>query len=179
VWYVLVDKSLQNPDFYQPSEAPLQQGASDLHDKAWGKPWPQFEGIIYKTEISDKTGSVDDDESYGLADKLVIPPQFDYRYFKEIRSLKSALGTDPGRGIEDILVIRQEYEMLRQVLEDNPKDFEKSIVVTGHPGIGSYESWFSSLESNADFSLIFRQEHIPPLPSFTSSRERTSNGSPI
>jgi hypothetical protein len=145
-----------------------QREASALHAKAWGKQWPQSEGTIYKTEIYDETGSVDDDEIHDLADKLDVPPQFNYRYFKEILSLRRTLGANPGLDFEDILVIREEYEKLCRALEDDLEGFD-SIVVTGHPGIGSYESWFSSLESNPDFSLILRHEHLPPLPSFTSS----------
>jgi hypothetical protein len=145
------------------------------HGSLWGKPWPQSEGTIF----DDETGSVDDDEIPGLADKLEVPPLFHYRYFKEIQDLKSALGASPGQeDLEGVLVIREEYEILRRALEDDLKVF-RDIAVTGHPGIGSYESWFSSLESNADFSPILRQEHLPPLPPFTSSREQTSNGSPI
>ena len=165
--------------FQQEREGPRQQMASTIHAKAWGKQWPQLEDTIYKNEISDETGSVDDhDEVYDHADKLVIPSQFNYRFFKEIRGLNIALDTDPGQAVDDILVVCDEYETLHRVLEHDLKD-EHSIVVTGHPGIGSYESWFSSLELNVDFSPILRQEHLPPLPSFTSSREETSNGSPI
>jgi hypothetical protein len=120
---------------YMARPTPIQLTASALHAKAWGKQWPQSKGTIYKTELSDdKTGSDDDDESYGLADKLHVPPNLNYRYFKEIRSLKSALGVNPGQDFEDILVVREEYEKLHQALEDL-KNF-RSIVVTGHPGIG-------------------------------------------
>jgi hypothetical protein len=156
-----------------------QQAASALHTRAWGKSWPQSKGTISKTEIFDKEPGSVDHEIYGLTDILDVPSHFNYRYFKEIQNLKIALGTNPGQGdIEDVLVIREEYEKLRWALEDDLKGL-RSIVVTGHPGIGSYETWFSSLESNADFSPILRQEHLPPLPSFTSPREQTSNGSPI
>ncbi|KIM30456.1 hypothetical protein M408DRAFT_285882 [Serendipita vermifera MAFF 305830] len=137
----------------------LQNAASALHADTWGKQWPQSEDTVYKTEIEDKNGSVDDDEIYGLADKFIIPPHFKYRYFTEIRRLKTALYAYPGNADDDIIVVREEYETLRRTLENDFED-TRSIVVTGHPGIGS-------------------QEHIPPLPSFTSSREETSNGSPI
>jgi hypothetical protein len=116
-----------------------QEEASALHDKAWGKPWPQSKGTISKTEISgDETGPVDDD---AFADTLDVPPNFKYRYLEEIRSLKSALGVNPGEDEEDFLVVRHEYKMLRKGLEKESK-FKRAIVVTGHPGIGSYETWF-------------------------------------
>jgi hypothetical protein len=152
-----------------PHASEAQQAASALHAKAWGKPWPQSKGTISKTEIEisgHESGSVDDDDvDDGLADKLKVPPDFHYRYFKEIWGLKCALGAFPGEGV---LVVREEYEALRRALEDDLK-YKRSIVVTGHPGIGSYESWFSSLESNADISPILRQDHLYLLPSFISS----------
>jgi hypothetical protein len=149
-----------------------QQLASALHAKAWGKPWPQSKGTISKTEIEisgDESGSVDDDDlDDALADKLKVPSDFHYRYFKEIQGLKRALSADLGKDLEDVLVVREEYETLCRALEEDLK-YKRSIVVTGHPGIGSYESSFSSLESNADFSPILRQDHLSLLPSFISS----------
>jgi len=107
-------------------------GVACVTAKAWGKQWPQSEDTIYKNEISDETGSVDDhDEVYDLVDKLVIPSQFNYRFFKEIRGLKTALGADPSQAVDDILVICDEYETLRRALEHDLKD-TRSIVVTGH-----------------------------------------------
>jgi hypothetical protein len=121
----------------------MQQAASAIHAKAWGKQWPQSKDTIYENEISDETGSIDDhDEIYGLADKLVIPSEFNYRFFKEIRGLKVAVGANPGEAVDDVLVVREEYETLRWALEGDLN--YRSIVVTGHPGIGSYESEFSS-----------------------------------
>jgi hypothetical protein len=85
-------------------------------------------------EDEDETGPVD-----ALSDKLEVPSTFDYLYLEEIRSLKSALGANSGQEEEDFLVVREEYVLLRQALERLKK---RAIVVTGHPGIGSYESWF-------------------------------------
>jgi hypothetical protein len=123
------------------------QAASALHAKAWGKPWPQSEGTISKTEMSGSVDDDDDDENdeYNLlADKLKVPPSFKYRYFKEIQGLKSALGASPGRDFRDVLVVRDDYKVLHEVLYDRRE--YGAIVVTGHPGIGSYQSWFSSLK---------------------------------
>jgi hypothetical protein len=142
------------------------QEVSAFHAKAWGKQWPQSEGTISKAEIYGDSGSVDDDDDEGLADKLKVPLIFNYRYFKEIWSLKKALGVKPGQDYQDVLLVRDEYETLRQILE---KKRRSSFVVTGHPGIGSYESWFSSLEPIADFSPILRQDYLSLLPSSISS----------
>jgi len=123
---------------------------SNLHAKAWGKQWPQSKGTISKTEIcGDESGSVDDDVDEALADKLKVPLEFDYEYFEDVQHLKIALGAS-GQDFEDTLVIRDEYKKLRQALENDSVNY-RAIVVTGHPGIGSYKRWFSSLESNADF----------------------------
>jgi hypothetical protein len=146
------------------------QEASALYAKAWGKSWPQSQGTILKTEISDDgTSSVDDDDVDGaLADKLNVPSHFKYRYLKEMRHVTMTVGTGSGMEEDDVLIVREDYEMLRQALEDDVK-YYRSFVVTGHPGIGSYESWFSSLESNADLSPILRQDHLSLIPSFISS----------
>jgi len=149
--------------------ASQRRTASDLYANAWGKRWPQSQGMISKTEISgDQTGLVNDDDDVdedddddddeddvdndddvddddevdgALANNLKVPPEFEYRYLEDIRTLKSALGANPGEDEEDFLVVRKEYEILREGLEDESK-YERAIVMTGHPGIGSYETWF-------------------------------------
>jgi hypothetical protein len=115
--------------------------ASALHAKAWGKPWPQSDGTISGDEIGPVDDEDDDDVDGAFADKLKVPSEFEYRYLEEIRTLKSALGANPGEDEEDFLVVRKEYEILREGLEDESK-YERAIVMTGHPGIGSYETWF-------------------------------------
>ena len=94
--------------------------------------------MIYRTDISDnKAGSADDDVDGALADILLVPPKFTYRFFKGMREIKSVLGA--GSDTDDILVIREEYKTLLKVLETRK---HRGVVVTGHPGIGSYECWF-------------------------------------
>jgi hypothetical protein len=70
-----------------------------------------------------------------LADKLHIPPTFNYTCFKEIWVLKEVIRalTDE----KDALVVLEDYAQLRQALEGTYKNI-RAIVVTGHPGIGSY-----------------------------------------
>jgi len=115
--------------------------ASALHAKAWGKPWPQSDGTISGDEMGLVDDEDDDDVDGAFADKLKVPSEFEYRYLEEIRTLKSALGANPGEDEEDFLVVRKEYEILREGLEDESK-YNRAIVMTGHPGIGSYETWF-------------------------------------
>src|SRR5258708_11562122 len=153
----------------------MTQAASALYEKAWGKPWPSMsKGTIMESDIQ-KTDSADNDNDSYLADKLRFDSPFDYVYFGELDGVKRALG-DESSAQEETLVVRAEYIALHLALESKYKN-ARALVVTGQPGIGSYESWFSS-QSNADFYPILRQDHLPPLPSFTSSRERTSNSNP-
>jgi hypothetical protein len=115
--------------------------ASALHAKAWGKPWPQSDGTISGDEIGPVDDEDDDDVDGAFADKLKVPSEFEYRSLEEIRTLKSALGANPGEDEEDFLVVHKEYEILREGLEHESK-YKRAIVMTGHPGIGSYETWF-------------------------------------
>jgi len=106
------------------------------------------EGTIAEGDIyNDKTDSADDDEDSYLADKLRLDTPFRYTYFKKIVLLRRALG-DENSAQEETLVVREEYDALNSALE-NVFAKVKAMVVTGQPGIGSYESWFSS-QSNAD-----------------------------
>ncbi|RPD82822.1 hypothetical protein L226DRAFT_565350 [Lentinus tigrinus ALCF2SS1-7] len=41
-----------------------------------------------------------------------------------------------GRAVEDVLVIRPEYEFLRETLETGYLQEDDAVVVTGQPGIG-------------------------------------------
>lgn len=88
--------------------------------------------------IDDESGSIPHDP---LTRKLYIPPIFRYKCFNQMRELKRALGSTTGT--DDVLVVLNEYENLYQALEGDYKD-ATAIVVTGHPGIGSYQSWFQS-----------------------------------
>ena len=119
-----------------------QRAASVLYAKAWGKQWPDSKGTISKAEIcGDETGFVDEDVGGALADFLEVDAKFDYRYLEDIRSLQIVLGANPGDTEKDFLVVRKEYEILRKALEEQSKS-SRSILLTGHAGIGSYEPWF-------------------------------------
>src|SRR5258706_2597686 len=127
----------------------LGQAASHLYNMAWGREWQDMsEGIIVEGDIDDdKTDSADDDEDSYLADKLRLDTPFRYTYFEKFSFLRRALG-DENSAQEEALVVREEYDALNSALESDFAEV-KAVVVTGQPGIGSYESWFSS-QSNAD-----------------------------
>ena len=59
---------------------------------------------------------------------------FSYQFFKGIREIKCSLGA--GSDTHDVLVIRDEYEVLLKYLKATKV---RGLVITGHPGIGSYE----------------------------------------
>jgi len=105
-------------------------------------------GIIKEGDIyNDNTDSADDDEDSYLADKLRLITPFHYVFFENINHVNRAIGNE-NSALDESLVVREEYKILYQALENELKTI-KAMVVTGQPGIGSYESWFSS-QSNAD-----------------------------
>ena len=118
---------------------------SNLHAKAWGKPWLRKScRTISKGEIiNDKTGPVDEDDldfnEGPLHDILHIPASHQYDCFKEIQSFTDAFEAAPIP--RNVLVVPEEYEIHRKALEEE-KGYKSphGIVVTGQPGIGSYET---------------------------------------
>src|SRR5258706_14177501 len=116
---------------------------------AWGRQWQDMsEGTIVEGDIyNDKTDSADDDEDSYLADKLGLAPPFRYMSFKNLNRVNRAFG-DENSGQDESIVVREEYKNILRALENELKPFD-AVVMTGQPGIGSYESWFSS-QSNAD-----------------------------
>ena len=120
------------------------EALSNLHAKTWGKPWPhQSRCTISKSEISnDRTGPVDEDNldftDGPLRDILHIPPSYEYDCFKEMQAFTDAFAAVPI--LKNSLVVREEYKILRKVLEEEVLKSCRGIVVTGHPGIGSYKT---------------------------------------
>ena len=129
---------------------------SNLHAKAWGKPWPhKSRCTITKGEIvNDETGLADEDDldlkDGPLRDILHIPASCQYDCFNEMQSFTDAF--EAAATVRNVLVVRKEYEILREALEEKEKEEEEkkkrkeghrdqlSVVVTGQPGIGSYET---------------------------------------
>ena len=108
-----------------------------LYDTAWGKRWPHIsQGSISEGEITDRGGEHDDDADGPLTDILHIPTSFNYECFQEMRVLRDAFGE--ASVMMGGLVVREEYSILLQALEELTD--EGAIVVTGHPGIGPYET---------------------------------------
>ena len=85
-----------------------------------------------------------------LCDILRIPDEYTYDCFREMHAFTQVFAS---RAIvKNVLVVRKEYEILRKALEEmeakkeeeqkrkkGPKD-QLGVVVTGQPGIGSYET---------------------------------------
>jgi len=117
---------------------------SSLHDKAWGKRWPRSKGTICKAEMTDsESGPADgdvDDVDQAIADTSV-PEEFTYWFMTGMRDIKKALNATSD--MDDVLVICDEFEQLYNLLERREATTQfRGYVVTGQPGIGSYECWF-------------------------------------
>jgi hypothetical protein len=105
----------------------IDKRAQIIYEKAWGQSWPRRHATVKQAEIG---RLADDDELYvegGITDS------FDYSCLDGIAQVARALSL-PLR-VQDILVIRAEYEAILDMLE---QDSEKAFVVTGQPGIGSF-----------------------------------------
>jgi len=104
---------------------------------AWGKHWPRSKGTICKAEITDgESGPADDDVDQAIADTS-LPEELTYWFLTGIRNIKIALKATSDR--DDVLVIRDEYEQLYNLLERQEANSRfRGYVVTGQPGIGSY-----------------------------------------
>lgn len=72
--------------------------------------------------------SADDEENCLLA--TAIP----YSYFKNMLVVHQVLGATSGR--DDVLVIRKEYELVLEAIQEKFKIGVPGVAVTGHPGIG-------------------------------------------
>ena len=117
---------------------------SILHEKAWGHSWPQHTGTIRRTDI------VPDDHAMGLDQDIDqdltvvgddIPEQLDYICLEGMQDVAQALRLPTS--VEDILLVRREYVILRDAISRMTLRRQTTgIVVTGQPGIGSYRSRF-------------------------------------
>ena len=107
-----------------------------LYDMAWGKPWPHISyRSISEAEIADR-GSEHDDADGPLSDILHVPTSFDYECFDKMEVLRDVFGT---ASVMDCgLVVREEYGILLKFLEGQLT--WRPVVVTGQPGIGSYDT---------------------------------------
>ena len=133
------------------------EALSNLHIKAWGKQWPyKSTCTIVKNEmIQPETDPVNEDDlvfkDSALRDILRIPDEYTYDCFREMHAFTQAFAAPAA--VKNVLVVRKEYEILRKALEEKEKkqgeEYKKKkkghndqlgVVVTGQPGIGSYET---------------------------------------
>ena len=149
----------------------------DLHKKAWGHKWPQHTGTILRTDVVPASQLIDDnamdldqdDRPVVVGDvysggAINIPERFDYVCLQGMLQVAEALGL--ATHVQDILMVRYEYVMLRDALSKIPMKRQTiGIVVTGQPGIGSYGSQFDP-ELNADFCFLLCQERLSSSYSF-------------
>jgi len=87
------------------------------------------------TRSSPRIQGADDNAEGPLADILHVPPSFDYDCLKGMQVLEDVFGSNV---VPSTLVIREEYKTLLEALVRD--DRQRAFVLTGHPGIGSYET---------------------------------------
>lgn len=119
----------------------LAFAALEFYEKAWGKEWPRHEGTILKTELRPASGipfhedamELDNDSAEeAYADE---PNEFKYTCLDGVDIIASMLLSSMDIG--NALVERPEYRSLCKMLESFGR---RGLVVTGHPGIGSYDN---------------------------------------
>ena len=80
--------------------------ATDLWDKAWGRPWPyQSTGKVSKADISTDGDLLKD---HNVDNSNQNTPELEYLCLHNIQSVVEACGGYPS-GFEDVLVVRPEY----------------------------------------------------------------------
>lgn len=106
------------------------EALANVYKLAWGVQWPRHVGTVHKTDIG-----IPRDTEYTDADDATadIPDRWDYTCLDNIDLIADALCM-PTKTF-DFLVIRREYDLLREMIERNSST--GAFVVTGHPGIGS------------------------------------------
>jgi len=110
----------------------------------------------YDASLEDFAGLVDDHDALpegphvarsvfnrvdsSLPDMSQVPSAsvFEYKCLTDIKKLRHNLGYS--HADSDALVVRRDYELLRKAMEEGHLKGIRAFVVTGHPGIGSYES---------------------------------------
>ncbi|KAK7025327.1 hypothetical protein VNI00_016109 [Paramarasmius palmivorus] len=137
---------------------------SEFYTKAWGKKWPYHKGTIFKTDICKDNAVLDDGTAgnrYG-AMALEIPDQLDYICYEGISAIAETLFVPVA--LRDSLVVRREYEFLRESIEWGEEISDRrGIVVTGQPGIGKTTFLI--------YLFLHRLEHkLPTAVQFSSTK---------
>ncbi|KZW00265.1 hypothetical protein EXIGLDRAFT_167584 [Exidia glandulosa HHB12029] len=132
----------------------LRDQVKALHLKFWTRPWPDIDldCTISNAEIGhpvvqpvDSIGAESDDESVPLVDDdfaYGTPPAetkletLVYSCFKNLESFTTILGLDP---LSRVLVVRKEYIDLYEALTNGILSSNRTVIVTGQPGIGKSE----------------------------------------
>ena len=121
----------------------LRDSIYELHDLAWGRQWPRRTGCILRkdvvpaNELDDDAMDVDEDAHSSLVvGGAEVPERFDYVCLEGMRAFARALQLTSD--VQDVLVVRQEYDVLLRVMDTIEVEKAKThgIVVVGHPGIG-------------------------------------------
>ena len=117
--------------------------AQELWQTAWGKPWPyqSSDKITKPTIVADEDvpmvvdSSDDREDNDGENDSSTTPSELEYTFLYNIKSVvRACFGNE--KAVGDVLVVRAEYVLLREMLETGYASRTEAIVITGQPGIG-------------------------------------------
>ncbi|VDB90049.1 unnamed protein product [Peniophora sp. CBMAI 1063] len=128
------------------SPIPQHESAAlrSFYDSAWGRQWTPLNNIrVIATPPGSLPGHIDDDAPViNIATSTLelepgTPLDQTYTCYGSLHTLFLALGlAEDHFGEEGVLVVRPEYELLRERLMSGDLERFERVVVTGHPGIG-------------------------------------------
>ncbi|KAF9023320.1 hypothetical protein BDZ89DRAFT_169772 [Hymenopellis radicata] len=116
----------------------VTRAATGLHKQAWGKPWPRHTGTIHSSEI----GRLDDDDEQYFESGDDSADVLTYTCLEGVGKVMKALLMTRSFMFMNNLVIQEEYDRIRTMLDSTDLDGERAFVVTGHPGIGTSRNLF-------------------------------------
>ncbi len=102
-------------DERDPAQIRANRAASALHKQAWGKPWPRHTGTMHSSEL----GHLADDDELYFDDGGDDPAEFlTYNCLEGVRKVMAALSMRRSLEFMDVIVVREEYDMIRNMVEN-------------------------------------------------------------
>ena len=140
----------------------LLDNPTSLWNLAWGNPWPRHVGKV--SRAGDDLPMLSDDDD-GV-DAPRPPSELEYVCLHNIKAVVEACGGS-AESVQDVLVVRQDYELLREMMEEGHLKASNSMVVAGQPGIGAYTS-------NVLCSVREMEREVPTMLMSAQARQSSS-----